>query len=294
MNKSVRFTLLVVAVLAAYVLSACGAPAPVAAPSAQQPSSNPAADAPQVLAVEVAFSGTVESMNGNQWIVDGKTVTVEPQALAGDNIQVGDMVKVEATVGKDGAIITTRVRNSLALSAGAPAASGMGYPDPTQTPPPANGGEQEIFGVIEAMTDDTITIDGVVYQLTNFSEVKDLLSVGDEVKIHFVANPDGTLTIREIELRSSNGDDDANDNGNVNDNGNANDDDGNSNGNANDNANLNDNEANDNGDDNGNANLNDNDSDDNGNDDQGGSDDNGNDNDDDNDNGDDNGNDNGG
>ena len=271
MKKSLRFTLFTVAVLAAYVLSACGAPAPAAAPAApQSSSSNPSvADAPTVLAVEVAFSGMVEAMNGSQWVVDGKTINVDPQTVAG-SVQIGDMVRVEGTVGQDGAITSTRVQNSAAAAAGEPGA--------TSTPDPSTGGGQEVFGVIEAMTDTTITIGGVVYQLTNFSEVKGLLSVGDEVKIHFVTNPDGTLTIREIELRSTTGDDNSNGNGNANENGNGN---ANENGNANDNGNGNGSDDNGNGngsDDNGNGsddNGNDNGSDDNGN--GNGSDDNGND-----------------
>ena len=271
MKKSLRFTLFTVAVLAAYVLSACGAPAPAAAPAApQSSSSNPSvADAPTVLAVEVAFSGMVEAMNGSQWVVDGKTINVDPQTVAG-GVQIGDMVRGEGTVGQDGAITSTRVQNSAAAAAGEPGA--------TSTPDPSTGGGQEVFGVIEAMTDTTITIGGVVYQLTNFSEVKGLLSVGDEVKIHFVTNPDGTLTIREIELRSTTGDDNSNGNGNANENGNGN---ANENGNANDNGNGNGSDDNGNGngsDDNGNGsddNGNDNGSDDNGN--GNGSDDNGND-----------------
>jgi len=264
MKKSMRFTLLTVTILASYLLSACAGTAP-AAP--QSSSSNPSAmDAPQVLAVEVAFSGTVESMNGNQWVVDGKTVTVDPQTVA-DAVQVGDLVKVQGKVNQDGTIASTRVQNALALSAGAPAAAGAGsnpgsYPDPTQTPPPSTSGEGEIFGVIEAMTDSTVTIGGVVYQLTNFSEVKGLLAVGVEVKIHYVTNPDGTLAIREIELRPlGGGDDNANGNTNVNSNGNSNDntnvnDNGNGNGsddntNVNNNGNDNNNSGNSNGNDNG-------------------------------------------
>jgi hypothetical protein len=262
MKKSLRITLLTVAIAAVYMLSACGAPASTTAPSAAQLSPNSSVDGPKVLAVEVAFSGVVESMSGSQWIVDGHAVIVTPQTLTNGSIQVGDVVKVEGTVGQDGAINTTRVQNSLAVSAGAPAGNLSGYSDPTQTPDPSSGNEQEVFGVIEAMTDTTVTIDGVIYQLTNLSEVDGLLAVGDEVKIHYIVNTDGTLTIREIELRSSQDDD--NDNGNVNvnnnGNGNANDDNGNGSSNVNDNGNVNDD------DDNGNSNINDNDNDDNSND----------------------------
>ncbi|MBI5297283.1 MAG: hypothetical protein HY869_17530 [Chloroflexi bacterium] len=273
MKKSQRFPLLTVILLAAYVLSACGTAAPTAAPAAQQSSSNAAVSGPQVLAVEVAFSGMVEAMNGTQWVVDGKTITVEPQAVAGGSIQVGDMVKVEGTVQKDGSITGTRVHNSMALNADAPVVPASN-PDATQTPAPATGGDLEVVGVIEAMTDTSVTIGGVVYQLTNLSEVKGLLAVGDQVRIQYVVNVDGTLAIRQIELNSL-GDDNANDNANDD---NANDDNGNDD-NGNDDNGNDDNGNDDNGnDDNGND---DNGNDDNGNDDNGnddnGNDDNGND-----------------
>jgi hypothetical protein len=283
MKKSLSFSLSTVALLAAYVLSACGTAAPVAAPAAQQSSSNPSVDGPQVLAVEVAFSGVVEAMNGNQWVVDGKTVTVEPQAIAGGSIQVGDMVKVEGTVQKDGSITTTRVHNSMALSADVPvvpAGNPAGNPDSTQTPSPASGNAFEILGVIEAITDTSVTIGGVVYQLTNLSEVQGLLAVGDEVRIQYLVNADGTFAIRQIELRSL-GEDNANGNGNDNSNENANDDnsnDDNGNGNGNDD-NSNDDNGNDDNSNNDNSND-DNSNDDNSNDDKGndnnGNDDNGN------------------
>lgn len=86
----------------------------------------------------------------------------------------------------------------------------------------------ELHGVIEALTAESITINGVVYNLADFTEFKDVVSVGDQIKIHFIVNADGTFTIREIELSS--GDDD---NANYNSNSNNNDDD--SNGNSNDN-----------------------------------------------------------
>lgn len=260
MKKSLRFPLLTVVLLAAYVLSACGTAAPAAASAAQQSSSNPAVNGPQVLAVEVAFSGMVEAMNGTQWVVDGKTITVDPQVVAGGSIQVGDMVKVEGTVQKDGSITGTRVHNSMALSADVPVVP-ANNPGSTQTPAPATGGDLEVVGVIEAMTDTSVTIGGVVYQLTNLSEVKGLLAVGDQVRIQYVVNVDGTLAIRQIELNSL-GDDNANDNGNGNDN--TNDDNGNDD-NANDDNGNDDNSNDDNSnDDNGND---DNSNDDNGNDD---------------------------
>ena len=84
---------------------------------------------------------------------------------------------------------------------------------------------------------NSITIGGVTYSLATFTEFKNLIAVGDQVKIHVTVNADGTLTIREIEKSDGTtvGDDDDNsndDNSNYNSNDNGNDD--NSNDNSND------------------------------------------------------------
>ena len=256
MKKSPSFILLTVAVLASYVLSACGAVSAGPAASANQSSQA----GPKMQEVVVAFTGPVESMKGNQWIVDGQTVTVEPSSLPDANIQVGDLVKVEGKVGPDGAITTTHVANPMAFNGFAPASSD-GYPNPTETPGPD---DQKVSGVIEAITDTSVTIDGVTYLLTNMSEVDGLLAVGDMVKIEFVTNPDGSMTILEIERTSHSGNDNGNENGNVNSNGNGNDNGNenvNSNGNGNENVNSNDDNENDDDDSNSNENENDDDSD---------------------------------
>jgi len=68
--------------------------------------------------------------------------------------------------------------------------------------PEANG---EVKGLVTALDASTITVDGIVYNLANFSEVKGTLQIGDAVKLEFVTNPDGTLTVREVKLSSQQG-----------------------------------------------------------------------------------------
>lgn len=124
--------------------------------------------------------------------------------------------------------------------------------------------DSEIFGLVEAITDDSVTIGGVTYLLANFTEFKDIISVGDQVKIHVIVNSDGTLTIREIERSSGGDDDNSNDSRNSNINGNSNDDNSNdddsSNGNSNDdNSNDDDDDDDDNSNDDDNDDSNDND-----------------------------------
>ena len=64
----------------------------------------------------------------------------------------------------------------------------------------SNDSGVEIVSVVEAITDDTITINEVTYQLVSFTEFQALVSVGDQVKFQVIFNTDGTFTILHIEI----------------------------------------------------------------------------------------------
>src|SRR5688572_10790347 len=153
----------------------------------------------------------------------------------------------------------------------------------------------EIVGIVEAITEDTITINGVTYLLpADFTQFRDLVSVGDQVRVRVLINADGTFTILELQIitgvdnsnNANSNDANSNDNNgndaNSND-GNSNDDNGNddnsNDGNSND-ANSNDDNGNDanSNDDNGNDDNSNDNNNDNDNDSGGGGNDNGNDN----------------
>ena len=77
----------------------------------------------------------------------------------------------------------------------------------------SNSSDVEVIGIVESMTETTITVNGVTYNIiADLTEFKDVISVGDQVKIHVIVNADGTFTIREIEM--SVGDAKGNDNSN--------------------------------------------------------------------------------
>jgi hypothetical protein len=137
------------------------------------------------------------------------------------NIAVGDQVKVEANVSADGSVVALRVESTAAddpaaaVSMPTVEADSNSTPDPAATSSPdtnvsnssdpsstqaAPASQNEIFGTIEAITADTITVNGVTYNLAQgFTEIKDSLAVGNQVKVHVILNADGTFTIREIE-----------------------------------------------------------------------------------------------
>jgi len=91
--------------LAAIFLSACT--------GAAVPAGNPGGS--KVDPALVDFTGVIESMNGNQWVVSGQTITVDPAVVRDSSFKVGDTVKVEAQVASDGSINVTRVEFPLAV-----------------------------------------------------------------------------------------------------------------------------------------------------------------------------------
>ncbi len=58
---------------------------------------------------EVEFEGIVESMGGSVWVIAGRQVTVTPNTELEDDVQVGDMVEVEAIVDQDGNLIALEI-----------------------------------------------------------------------------------------------------------------------------------------------------------------------------------------
>jgi hypothetical protein len=206
MNK-LSHLLLVVMVLASVLISACGAAAPSQRTVAQK-----------VQAVEVAFTGVVQTMDGNQWTIDGKIVTVDPSIVRDSPFKVGDTVKVEAVVAQDGSATATRVETPTALDLVPPtqdaatqpadspeATSETPSPEPgfvaSGTAPPIIFDNQgnEAFGTIDSIADSTVVIGGQSFTFKNGAEFKDQILAGDFVKVHFVVNVDGSLSITEIE-----------------------------------------------------------------------------------------------
>jgi hypothetical protein len=57
----------------------------------------------------VEFTGVIESIDGNQWVINGQALTVDPAIVRDGPFDVGDTVKVEAEVALDGSITVTRV-----------------------------------------------------------------------------------------------------------------------------------------------------------------------------------------
>ena len=97
-----KLTHLLVFVLAigALGLSACGAIA-----------ATPIIASETAGALPVAFIGIVDSIAGDQWVISGTTVTVDPDIVQDGPFAVGDQVKVEGIVNTDSSFTVTRVED---------------------------------------------------------------------------------------------------------------------------------------------------------------------------------------
>jgi hypothetical protein len=99
MKKFSRFSVFVLTI-ATLLLSACGAAAATATPNVGSGRSEP---------LPVAFIGTVDSIAGDQWVINGQTVTVSPDVIRDGPFEIGDQVKVEGVVNTDGSFLVSRV-----------------------------------------------------------------------------------------------------------------------------------------------------------------------------------------
>jgi hypothetical protein len=103
MKTTNRFKVFSFFVLVAYLLSACaGAPAATQAPTTSVGSGKP-------LAHPVTYVGLIEGIAGDQWTINGVTVTVDPAVVRDGPFNVGDQVKVEGVVNQDGSVTVSRV-----------------------------------------------------------------------------------------------------------------------------------------------------------------------------------------
>ena len=208
MQKSHRFIFSAL-LLGALLLSACDGT------TVQQVSHSQDSTGSQ--STEVVFTGTVQSMDGTQWVINDQQVNLDDLTSVNDSIQVGDSVKVEANVAADGSVLALKIEASLPDSVDVNDSSSssmdvtMTDSTPTSDSTSMDNGStttapdatlvmtQEVYGVVDAISSSSVTVDGVTYSVADFTEFKDVIAVGNQVKLHVVANADGTFTISEIE-----------------------------------------------------------------------------------------------
>ncbi len=182
MKKSARFLVLSVLATAVFILSACAGALPAGAEVKVSADGQSA---------QVEFTGVVNSMAADQWVVSGQRINVGPQTEIDDAVAVDSTVKVYGNVTADG--------TATALKIELPA-SPSSTPVPLSIPGTFDDSGDEFTGVVESISTESWQIGGQTFAVNAQTELKDSLSVGDMVKVHFVKNSDGSMTATEIEL----------------------------------------------------------------------------------------------
>jgi hypothetical protein len=141
-------------------------------------------DSKDVDSHDIEFTGSVESIAADSWTVGGKTLAITSKTEIEDNIQVGDLVKVEATTGTDGVLVAKEI--DLADS--------DDHGDDDQF------SEVEFRGVVESISAELWTVGGRTLAITSRTEIEGNIKVGDSVKVEAKSGTDGSLVADEIKL----------------------------------------------------------------------------------------------
>jgi len=182
MNKLTRFILLGVLTLAAVFMAACNSALPAGAEAKLSADGKSA---------QVEFTGMVDSIAADRWVVSGQALLITPQTVIDGSIGVGNNVKVYATVTADGAVTADKIELPITESSTAV---------PQSTPGSFDESGDEFTGIVEAINGDSWQVSGQTFGFTSQTEVKDNIVVGDMVKVHYLKNADGSMTATEIEL----------------------------------------------------------------------------------------------
>lgn len=159
---------------------------------------------------------TTPDVKGVVTAIDANTITVDGVVYSNvanlnelaDVLQVGDVVELEFVTNPDGTLtVFVEISSEEAEEAREAAETPESGETPEATETPDDQDDNEVVGVVTAIDATTITVDGVVYYLADFTEIEDAIQVGDTVKLEFVVNPDGTLTVREIQIVGESGED---------------------------------------------------------------------------------------
>lgn len=168
----------------------------------------------KVNAAPVEFTGVIESIDGNQWTVNGQVITVDPVVIKDGSFKVGDQVKIEANVQADGSVVGTRVESPTIPIAVVtevstiPASTDdsistmevISTPDLVAPGIVFDNSGNEAFGTVDSFDGTTIVIGGQSFTIANGAEIKGAIAAGNFVKVEFIRNVDGTVSIRQIQL----------------------------------------------------------------------------------------------
>jgi hypothetical protein len=121
-----------------------------------------------------AFSGTIESIGADVWVIGGRVFKVDDATMLDEGLAVGIEARIDFITLPDGTLLATEIETDV-------------------------GEDLHFSGVIESIEANTWVIGGHVFKVDNATILDEGLAVGVEARVEFVMLPDGTMLATEIE-----------------------------------------------------------------------------------------------
>lgn len=138
---------------------------------------------------EIKLKGMVEAVTENSVTINGETFVIDtPEDLA-SLFMVGMAYELEYTLNADGSISLMQ----LSLE------------------DMSDDEEMEFKGVVDEVTEDTLTFGGETYLVGTDEDLTTLFTAGETYEIEYYLNPDGSITLKDYSLEDDMGDDSSDD-----------------------------------------------------------------------------------
>ena len=130
---------------------------------------------------EVKLKGTFQGIDSEgNWIVNGTKVSVDPLTRLKGTPAIGQRIEVKAILLGDGSLLALKIE-------------GKGKdPDKAKN-------EAKIRGIVDAIGDESITVNGITIAFSALTELEGDIQPGDYVEVKALLSPDGLLLAREVE-----------------------------------------------------------------------------------------------
>ena len=129
---------------------------------------------------DLEVEGRVEGVDTGSLLVDGDLYMIVEESEVDEEIIVGDWVKIKYYVDEEEQMIIVEAE--------------------IEDEPEMDYEEFELYGTVEGLTDDVLTVDGEDYLIMPESKIEEEIGVGDYVKVKFYEDDEGQFILIEAEL----------------------------------------------------------------------------------------------
>jgi len=163
---------------------------------------------------EYAVYGTLENLSDRSATVDGVIYVINGESEIGDDLQMGDSVKVKYYEDENGKLIVLEIeldKQELDTEGDdlddEDDEDDLDEDEGDDLDEDGDDGDMddedeeghEAVGTLENLSEDSLVVNGVIYLLDGDSEVEEGLAVGDTVQVEFYENENGDLVVLDIE-----------------------------------------------------------------------------------------------